>query len=274
MTAPALHGVGTDAEDWVERAGRLGLAARGVVYCVIGLLAVSLALGDRSEQTDQRGALAELAERPWGTALLVVLVVGFIGYAAWRMARAVRGEGGEDPNAGQRAFDVAKAVLYLALAYSAVKLLVGDAGDAGSGGAGQDQAQTWSARLMAEQSWGRWAVGAVGLGIAAYGAWQIYRGVSEKFRKRLTEAFGTGHEATVRLGVVGHVARGVVFIVVGWLVVQAAVDFDPNQPVGLDAALREVLAAPYGPLLALGVAVGLGAYGLYSFGEARFRQVT
>jgi hypothetical protein len=262
--------IGTDTEGWVERAGRFGLAARGVVYCVLGVLAASLALGDRSEQTDQQGVLAEVAERSFGKAMLVVLIVGFVAYAAWRLARAARGEGGEEPNAGQRASDVAKAALYLGLAFSAVRLLGGDGGSGGS----QDQAKTFSARLMTEQSWGRWAVGLVGAAIAAYGVWQIYRGLTEKFRKRLTETFGTGHEATVKLGVVGHVARGVVLIVGGWLVIRAAVRFDPAQPLGVDAALREVIDAPYGPALALAVAVGLGAYGLYSFGEARFRQVS
>jgi hypothetical protein len=267
-----LREIRTDTDDWVERAGKLGLSARGVVYLVVGALAVALALGDRSEQTDHQGALAELAERSLGKALLVLLVVGFVAYAGWRIARAARGEGGKEPNAGQRALDLAKAALYLGLAYSAVRLLTGDRSSGGSGG--QDQARTLSARLMTEQSWGRWAVGLAGAGIAAYGVWQIIRGLSQKFRKRLDETFGAGHEATIRLGVIGHVARGVVFIVIGWLVIRAAADFDPNQPVGIDAALREVIHAPYGPALAVAVALGLAAYGLYSFGEARYRQIS
>jgi Domain of Unknown Function (DUF1206) len=280
VAAPALHDRSTVTDDWVERAGRLGLAARGVVYCVLGALAAALALGDRSEQTDHQGALVELAERPLGMALLVVLIVGFVAYAGWRIARAVRGEGGEEPNAGQRALDVAKAALYLGLAYTAVRLLTDDssgsggAGGGAAGGAGQDQAQSASARLMIEQSWGRWAVGLIGAVIAAYGVWQVIRGVSQKFREHLDETFGTAHDAVIRLGVVGHVARGVVFVVLGWLVVRAAVRFDPNQPLGIDAALREVLHAPYGPALALAVALGLAAYGLYSFGEAKYRQVS
>jgi hypothetical protein len=272
-----MQGVSAGTGEWVERAGRAGLAARGVVYCVLGALAAALALGDRSEQTDHQGALAELAERPLGTALLVVLAVGFVAYAGWRVARAVRGEGGEEPNPGQRALDLAKAVVYLGLAYSAVRLLSDDRAS-GSGTAtatgGQDQAQTASARLMIEQSWGRWAVGLIGLGIAAYGVWQVVRGVSQKFRERLDESFGAAHRAVIQLGVVGHVARGVVFVVLGWLVARAALEFDPNQPLGIDAALREVLDAPYGPALALAVALGLAAFGLYSFGEAKYRQVS
>jgi hypothetical protein len=273
VAAQALHDLGgrTTSSDWVERAGRLGLAARGVVYCVLGVLAAALALGDRSEETDQRGALAEVAERPLGKVLLIALLVGFVGYSAWRIARAIDGEGSEEPSAGQRVADVAKAVLYLGLAYTTIRLLTDDP-EAANGG-GQDQAQGFTARLMTEQSWGRWAVGLAGAAIAGYGCWQIFRGCTERFRKRLTETFDAGHEVVVKIGVVGHVARGAVFLVLGWLVVRTAVRFDPAQPLGVDAALREVVQAPYGPILALGVALGLIAFGIYSFGEARYRQV-
>jgi len=272
MAATAIRDTGASTtDDWVERAGKLGLAARGIVYCVMGLLVVAMARGERAEETDQRGALEELAERPLGTLLLIVLVVGFVAYAGWRLARAVRGEGGKEPNAGQRVLDVAKAGLYLSLALSAVRLV---AGDESSGGGGQDQAQSTSARLMHEQSWGRWAVGLAGAGIAAFGAWQIWRGFSQKFRKHLDETFGDRHTTTIRLGVAGHVTRGAVFVVIGWLVTRSALRFDPNQPVGIDAALREVLLAPYGTALAVAAALGLGAYGLYSFGEARYRQIS
>lgn len=267
MVAPALRGTRTD--DWVERAGKLGLTARGFVYCVLAVLVLALAMGERSEQTDQRGALAEVAERPLGEVLLVVLIVGFLCYAGWRVARAVRGEGGEEPSAGQRALDVAKAALYLGLAYWAFKLLTDD-----QSSSGQNEAQqTFTARLMTEHSWGRWAVGLVGAAIAIYGAAHVWKGLTQKFRERLDETFGAGHDATVMLGVVGHVARGFVIMVIGWLFIRAALRFDPNQPVGIDAALREVVSAPYGKVLSIAVALGLGAFGLYSFGEAKYRQI-
>jgi hypothetical protein len=258
------------ADEWVERAGRFGLGARGVVYCVLALLALALATGDRPEQTDHRGALQELAERGIGKALLVVLIAGFLAYAGWRLARAVRGEGGDEPNPAQRALDVGKAALYLGLAYSAVELL----GGRESSGSEDEAQRAFTARLMTDHSWGRWAVGLVGGAVAAYGAWQVWRGLSQRFRDHLDETFGPTHEATVQLGVAGHAARGAVIVLIGWLVIRAAADFEPSQPVGVDAALREVLHAPYGRALAIGVALGLGAFGLYSFGEARYRQIS
>jgi Domain of Unknown Function (DUF1206) len=261
------------AGEWVERAGMAGLVARGIVYLIVAALAVALATGDRAEETDQQGALAELAERPFGKVLLVVLVAGFCCYGAWRLARSVRGEGGEEPDAGQRLVDLAKAVLYLGLAVSTVNLLT-DGPSTGSGATGGGGAEGVTARLMAEQSWGRWAVGLLGVAVIAFGLWQVYRGVSQRFRKRLEESIEPGHDATIVLGVVGHAARGVVIVMIGWLFVRAARNFDPAQPVGVDAALREVLHAPAGPLLGVVVAVGLGAFGLYSFGEARYRQIS
>jgi hypothetical protein len=259
-----------DATNWAERAGRVGLAARGIVYCIVAALAVALATGDRSEQVDQRGALAELAERPGGKLALGALVVGFVAYALWRLARAVWGEGTDDPGIGSRILDLARVVIYGALAVSAYRLLRGDEGAASS----QHEAQQgFTARLMADHSWGRWAVGLVGAGIVAGALWQIYKGLSQKFREHLQESFGPSRAAVVTLGVVGHVARGLVFLVAGWLVIRTAVRFDPAQPLGIDAALREVAHAPYGPALLVAVALGLGAFGLYSLAEAKYREV-
>ena len=270
MGAPTVTRSAT-VRDGFEMAGRAGLAARGVVYCILGVLAVALATGNRGgEQTDQRGALAELAESGVGKVALVVLAVGFVAYAAWRLLRAVYGEGGDEPDAGSRILDIAKVVVYGALAVSAIVLA---AGDEGAASGQQDTQQTFTARLMTDHSWGRWAVGLAGAAVIAGGVWQVWRGLTQRFRKHLDESTGGKHPSVVHLGVVGHVARGAVIVVVGWLFVRAAVRFDPAQPVGVDAGLREVAEAPYGPILLVLVGAGLVAFGLYSFAEARYREV-
>ena len=267
VTVAQSHAV----RDWFEVAGRVGLAARGFVYCLLGGLAVALATGNRgAEQTDQRGALAELAEHSFGKLALIVLIIGFLAYAAWRLLRVFHGEGGDEPSVGSRLLDLAKVVLYGALAFSAFRLVQGDDGAASSQ---QDTQQTFTARLMTEQSWGRWAVGLAGVVVIGAGLWQVYRGLSQRFRKHLDETTGGRHPAVVQLGVVGHVARGAVIGVVGWLLIRSALHFDPAQPVGVDASLREVAAAPYGVILLVLVGIGLVAFGLYSFAEARYREV-
>lgn len=249
------------ARDGAEVAGRVGLVARGLIYLVVAVLAAQLALGQRDGATDQRGALAEVAAKPFGTVLLVLLAGGFGCYALWRLARAVWGEDAEEPEAHKRLSDVGRAVVHLALMASTIRLLLGDP-------AQQDAGQTWSARLMAE-GWGRWVVGGVGLAIAAGGVWLVLRGFNEKFLKHLERYHGW----VVKLGIAGHIARGAIFVLIGGFVVRAAVRFDPAQPVGLDAALRELVAAPAGPILLLLVALGFAAFGAFSVAEARDRRV-
>jgi hypothetical protein len=258
-----------DSEEVADRAGRIGLVARGIVYCLLGMLALALALGVTSDgdSVDQRGALKELAEKPLGPPLLIALIIGFLAYALWRVIRTVNGEGGKPPDAKSRTIDAGKIVVYLGFAYSTFKIVKGDGGDDG-------REQEITARLMTDHAWGRWAVGLVGAGFVGVGLYQCWKGLRQKFRKRLNQVMGDERSVVVTVGVVGHVARGVVIGVVGGLLIRAAVRFDPDQPVGVDAALKEVLSHSYGPVVVAGVAVGLFAFGLYSFAEARYRAVS
>lgn len=255
-----------DGHDLIEGAGRVGLAARGVIYVVVAVLAARVALGSAGgDEADQRGALDEIAEQPLGTALLVLLAVGFGCYAVWRAVRAAVGEeSGDEPEPHQRLADAARAVLHIGLLVSTIALLA--RGD--SGGSGSDQEQAWTARLMAE-GWGRWLVGGVGLAVVAGGVWLVRRGFSEKFRRHLERHRGW----VVTLGKVGHVGRGLAFAFIGGFVVRAAWRFDANEPIGLDAALRDLASSGWGRAVALGVAAGLGAFGLFSIAESRDRRV-
>jgi hypothetical protein len=122
---------------------------------------------------------------------------------------------------------------------------------------------------------GRWIVAAVGVGILGAGAFNLWRGVTGSFRKKLKlREMSELEEKTFRLvGGVGHVARGVVFGLIGFFLVRAAWQYDPKEAVGLDGALAEVLRQDYGDTLLGLVAGGLIAYGLYCFVEARYREV-
>lgn len=251
----------TDSRDVAEGAGRVGLATRGVIYVVVGVLAAQVATGKRAEQTDQRGALAELADKPFGGALLVLLAAGFGAYALWRTVRAFQGEDGDDPAPHQRTADLGRAVIYLGLLASTAAILRGTGGTT-------DPAHTWTAELMTRE-WGRWLVGAIGTAMLAGGVWLIRRGLTERFREHLDRL----SPGVVRLGRIGHVARGLAFMAVGAFLVRAAVRFDPNEPIGLDAALRQLASSEWGRLLVLGVGAGLAAFGLFSIAESRDRRV-
>ena len=255
-----------DAKDVAEGAGRVGLVARGVIYLVVAVLAVRVALhaagGDRA---DQRGALAELAQHTFGTVLLVVLAVGFGCYAVWRGVRAFTGEESHDePKPYKRAADIGRAVIHLSLLLTTISVLRDDDGSQSGGNTSQE----WTARLMTNE-WGRWLVGAVGVGIVAGAVWLIRRGFSEKFRKHLERLHGW----VVTLGKVGHIGRGLAFAFIGAFVVRAAIRFDADEPIGLDAALRDLAASGWGRVVVLAVAAGLAAFGLFSIAESRDRRV-
>ena len=253
-----------DARDVAEGAGRAGLVARGVIYLVVAGLAVRIALRTADdEQADQRGALAEVAEQSFGSALLVLLAVGFGCYAVWRAVRAVTGEERGDTALHKRLADVGRVVIHVSLLLTTISVLRDDGGEERS-----SDSQEWTARLMA-LGWGRWVVGLVGVVLLGGGVWLVRRGFSEDFRKHLERLRGW----VVTLGKIGHVGRGIAFAFIGAFVLRAAVRFDPAEPIGLDAALRDLAGSGWGTVVVLVVAFGLGAFGLFSIAESRDRRV-
>ncbi|HET8620448.1 MAG TPA: DUF1206 domain-containing protein [Acidimicrobiales bacterium] len=257
--------------DWVERAGRIGLVAKGVSYALIGILAIQIPLGQGGQAADRQGVLRELANEPWGTAALIALAIGFACYGVWRLIEAVvdrRNDGTDAKGLAKRAKSLGLAVIYFASAVTAVMLVRSSSAST----VGNEQQET--ARVL-EWPAGRWIVLAAGLGLLAEGVYSAYRGVTRKFLERLkTEEM---HQATERFatasGVVGHVARGAVFAVVGVFLAKAAIEYDPNEAVGIDGALLKVVEASYGTLLLALVAAGLIAYAVYCFVEARYRRI-
>ncbi len=265
-----LTGAARSAADspWVARLARLGLAARALVYLLIGWLALQVALGRSRTEIDQRGALATVAHASYGRVLLWVVAVGFAGYALWRFTEAAFGATGEGRKAGPRLQSLVRGLVYAGLCATTVSLLLGTSRQS----QGQ-QSSTLTARVLA-QPFGRVLVGAVGLALVAVGAAMVWEGVTRAFEKhlRLAEMSPGTRTAVQRLGMVGTVARGLVFMLTGALVVAAAVTFDPQKARGLDGALKTLAAQAYGPVLLGAVALGLVAFGLYGFAEARYRR--
>jgi hypothetical protein len=251
--------------EWFARAG---LAARGVVYIVIGVLAIKLALGDGGKATDQQGALQTIAKQPFGTALLIVVAVGLAGYASWRLLRAAIGHGPEGADdIKQRIDGVFSGIGYAGLCVFAIKIL------AGSGGGGSNPDKTTGGVL----DWpaGPWLVGIAGVIIVGVGLEQGYKGIARKFleHSKTGEMSESVRKAFTALGVFGHLARMVVFALIGYFLIRAAVDYDADKAVGLDGALAKLAHASYGPILLGIVAAGLVGFGAYSIADARYRKV-
>ena len=253
----------------VRGLARAGLVARGVIYQLIGLVAILVALGRSTQQADQQGALQLLAGKPYGLVALVLLGIGFAGYALWRLSEAVFGVTGDGRGAGPRLKSLARAVIYAFFAFLTFEVIAGRA----SGTQTQKQ-QDITAKVM-EHAGGRWLVGLAGLVVVICGLVLVVEGVKRKFMKYLQTAQMSPRTRRVVeiLGEIGTVARGLVFALAGVLVIDAAVTHNVGQSGGIDKALLTLRDQPFGQFLLAVAALGLIVFGIYGLCEARWRKV-
>jgi hypothetical protein len=265
-----------DAADsiWLQRLARAGLVARGLLYVVVAVLATQVAAGHDEARPDKQGALQAVVRQPFGRLLVLLLAVGFAGYACWRFVEAAVGPAGEPEDSAKARFKrlgyFLRGCLYTFFFASAVKLFIWSNSLAGSETAEAD----WTARVL-DWPGGTWLVQAAGLGAIGAGLYIGWRGLPGKFRKRLKALeMGRAVRRWVRgVGTVGNVARMLIALLIGVFLIAAARTQDPDQAVGIDGALKRLADRPYGPTLLIVVALGLAAYGIYSFAEARYRRV-
>jgi hypothetical protein len=247
---------------------RAGLTARGIIYILIGWVAILVALGQGSHEADQRGALQLLAGKPYGLVSLWLLGIGFAAYSLWRLSEAAFGVTGDKPGAGPRLKSLARAVIYAGFAYLTFSVI------AGTSKSQSRQQQDMTGKLM-HHAGGRWLVGIVGLIVVIAGLVLIFEGIRRKFLKYLqTSQMSPRTLRVVKvLGAVGTTARGVVFALAGILVIDAAVTHKAAKSGGIDKALLTLRHQPFGEVLLFVAAVGLIVFGVYGLCEARWRRV-
>lgn len=254
----------------VKIAARVGILAYGLTHLIVGWLALQLAFGS-GQRADQGGAFETLASNTVGQLLLWVLVLGFLAVALWRLELAIWGYSyvsDRAKNLRRRAAAGGKAVLFLVLAGLAGRTAV--SGSSGGGGGGGQQATAGVLGLPG----GQFLVGAVGLAIVAAGAVKAWAGWQQKFVDDMDlPADQHARRTAIRTGQIGFIAKGVALALVGLLVVLAAVQARPEEATGLDAALRTLAEQPYGIVLLVAVALGLGAYGVFCAFDARYHRV-
>ena len=269
--AAGAAGTARRLSPWVERLARVGYAAKGLVYLLVGGLAARAALGAGGRTTDSGGALQSLGSGAGGKLLLALVAAGLLGYALWRVIAAAtdaEAKGDDAKGLAQRLAGAGRGLLYVGLALQALRLLRGGGAEGGS------RAEDWTARLMAAPA-GRWLVAAVGLGVVGYALYQLYRAYASKVRKHLdlSTLGADGQRLVVALGRFGIGARGVVFLVIGWFLVRAARQADASEASGVGEALRTLSAQSHGKWVLAVTGLGFVAYGLYQFANARYRRI-
>lgn len=261
------RGVPPDASRGLVTLGRCGLAARGVVYGVIGMMSIGLATGAGGRTESQTGALRTIAHQPLGTVALIAVAIGLAGYAAWRLFEGASGaRTGERSGLVDRVGAVGSGLAYAALCAVATKILAGSH----TSGTGARKA---TAGVLG------WPGGPVYVAIAGAlllgaGVYQGYKGVARTFleESQVRRMSPEARRSFTALGVAGHVARGVIFLIAGYGVLRAALEYSPRRAVGLDGALQELAHASYGPILLGVVAAGLLCFALYSIADARYHR--
>lgn len=256
---------------WVNAAARIGYAAKGVVYGLVGVLAFKAAIGAGGQTEGTKGVIREIGQQPFGQALLIATAVGLAGYTIWRLIAAVTDpdhHGSDAKGMLYRVGYVVSGLTYGALCYYAIALATGDGGDSGSGGP-----KGMTAELMSH-AWGRWLVGLAGVVLIGVAVAHFVRAAKASFMKRYKQEKMSRTEVTWarRLGRFGIASRGVTFAMIGFFVLLAAWTADPSRAKGLEGALDTLARQPYGPWLLGVVGAGFVAYGTYCVSRMAYRR--
>ena len=243
---------------WFERAARAGYAAGGLLHLLIAFIIARLALGDGGN-ADQSGALATLAAQPGGAVMLWAAAVVLAALGMWYLVETFL-----QHDAKNRMKSAAVGVVYLALAFSAAKFAMGSGKSSGQQNAGL------SAQMM-QSGWGKAVLVLVALVVISVGGYHVYKGATKKFFSDLNVSGGT---AITWVGIVGYVAKGLVLMGAGILVVVATFTADPAKASGVDAAVKTLGGAPFGKFLLLIAALGLAAYGVWGFIRSRYADMS
>lgn len=273
FTSPLWHGFFSDRAHMVERLARLGYASIGVVYIIVGWFAAMAGLGLGKVKGDHHDAFVAIRDQPFGKPMLAVLAIGVMGYALWRLVAGVTdsdARGSDAKGIGVRISSIARGLVHAAIAVGIIRMLADRGADSQSSDA---KAKHWSAELM-NLPFGRWLIAAIGLGIIGYGAYQLYRAWDSKLGKRIhiDDLEPAVKRKVVTVSRFGIAARGVVFFVIGGSIVLAAVRHKPSDAQGMTGALRWIADPLDGKLLLL-VGIGLAAYGVFAFVNARYRLI-
>lgn len=249
---------------------RFGIIAKGIVYFMVGIFAVLTAYSYNSPDASSKSVLQFIKDQPFGSVLLVLIGLGLLGYASWRWYAAFNDTDGNSQskkdqakNTGKRIGYAASASAYTVLGIYAISLVISSLNS--SGGTSK---QEIIGKIL-DQSWGQWVIGAVAIGLFIAAIYQIYKGLSGDFMDDVSGISGKKREAYEKAGKVGLPSRGVIFGIIAYFLLMAALQNSANGNVGSAGALE--MLREQGIWLAIIVSIGLVAYGVFMMIKAQYR---
>lgn len=260
------------ASGWKRKFFVYGHIAKGVVYALIGGLAVAAVIQGAQNPQGMKDVIRWLQDQPFGQILLVLMAVGLLSYCAWRWIKAIDDPGNEGSDAkgiAKRTAYAASGTVYGVLSVFTISLLT-----SGGGGGGGTSKQDMLGQILSEP-WGQWIVGIIGLVIIGTGVYQLIRGLKEKYMEdlRTNRMDHKEEEAYRNFGKAGHIARAVVYGIIGYFIIRVAMSNNPGQFRGLEGALEYLGGQAFGTILLGIVALGLMLYGAFMFAKAKYHRV-
>ncbi len=264
VPAPRAH--------WITTFARVGLTAKGIVYCLVGLMAFMAAFGLGGKTTQDTGKASIfnfILDQPFGKILLGLVAVGLLCFALWRFIEAfmdTENKGTEAKGIGRRIGYAFSGLIYSGLAFYAGKAVLGNGSSQGGGNSQQSLVQE-----LLQKSYGQWLLGAIALGIIAVGLYQIYRAYSGKYLKKIqaNKLRPDVQKLLLRSGKVGYTARGIVWGIIGFLFMKAALHANSAEAGDTQSAFSFLENSSYGSFLLGAVAFGLICYGIFMFVRAK-----
>ncbi|HYG02346.1 MAG TPA: DUF1206 domain-containing protein [Chryseosolibacter sp.] len=253
---------------WFEHYFRFGLISKGIVYCLTGIIATLAAIGYSRDSTGKSEIFQFIYEQPFGRILLGVIALGLLGYSLLRFFQCFKdidNKGGSAKGLAKRFGFFISGLLYLSLGFYAGKLAV-------TGSQGNGDSRQFMVGKILELPAGQWIIGIIGVIIIGNGLYQMYRGISQKFMKKIQLRAAKFSDLMKKSGIIGYAARGFVLLIIGYLIVHAAMTANPNEAKGTDGAFHFMESQFGGVLMAL-VAIGLIAYGAFMFVRAKYEQI-